>query len=394
MSNQMSHDELEKAVLDVVKKINMENAAHMEPVYSLEEILSLKNVTALRRLGKALQIRYYSTLSKPELIPPIVQKMKQADTLRNLLYALDEIEWKFFQKAAAKKRLQTDKVITDSYFISQDMGLLQCFYFEDKLWFVVPDEIRAAYRELDKTNFPENKNFCDLLNNYAIAAVSLYGVISQDDFVALFNSQNERQTSIDEMFQILLNYIYADTGYCFYDGYIVDDEFKEEDFANVPLLVAEREGKPRYTLSREEFLKYSDWDYYEVTPQLIALENQLLKFIADPDEVLDILDEIHDMCAAETGVQETFDLLLSKGVVFDSREQAEAIIQLIINVQNNTRLWVNNGHTPKELYSTQKSKVLPFPGAQTTRTQKTGRNELCPCGSGKKYKNCCGRFHD
>lgn len=22
---------------------------------------------------------------------------------------------------------------------------------------------------------------------------------------------------------------------------------------------------------------------------------------------------------------------------------------------------------------------------------KTGRNELCPCGSGKKYKYCCGR---
>ena len=23
--------------------------------------------------------------------------------------------------------------------------------------------------------------------------------------------------------------------------------------------------------------------------------------------------------------------------------------------------------------------------------KKTGRNELCPCGSGKKYKYCCGR---
>ncbi|MFQ9936403.1 MAG: SEC-C metal-binding domain-containing protein [Phascolarctobacterium faecium] len=21
----------------------------------------------------------------------------------------------------------------------------------------------------------------------------------------------------------------------------------------------------------------------------------------------------------------------------------------------------------------------------------TGRNDLCPCGSGKKYKNCCGQ---
>ena len=23
-------------------------------------------------------------------------------------------------------------------------------------------------------------------------------------------------------------------------------------------------------------------------------------------------------------------------------------------------------------------------------TQKVGRNEPCPCGSGKKFKNCCG----
>ncbi|MFB3142119.1 MAG: SEC-C metal-binding domain-containing protein, partial [Acidobacteriota bacterium] len=24
-------------------------------------------------------------------------------------------------------------------------------------------------------------------------------------------------------------------------------------------------------------------------------------------------------------------------------------------------------------------------------TRKVGRNEPCPCGSGKKYKKCCGR---
>ena len=26
-------------------------------------------------------------------------------------------------------------------------------------------------------------------------------------------------------------------------------------------------------------------------------------------------------------------------------------------------------------------------------TQKVGRNEPCPCGSGKKFKNCCGRVN-
>lgn len=38
----------------------------------------------------------------------------------------------------------------------------------------------------------------------------------------------------------------------------------------------------------------------------------------------------------------------------------------------------------KELYKTQKS-------SQTViKPPKVGRNEPCPCGSGKKYKKCCG----
>ena len=40
-------------------------------------------------------------------------------------------------------------------------------------------------------------------------------------------------------------------------------------------------------------------------------------------------------------------------------------------------------------------KVITNDGKDTVKTQKKsdkiGRNDLCPCGSGKKYKNCCGR---
>ena len=28
---------------------------------------------------------------------------------------------------------------------------------------------------------------------------------------------------------------------------------------------------------------------------------------------------------------------------------------------------------------------------QVVKGKKVGRNEPCPCGSGKKYKRCCGR---
>lgn len=27
---------------------------------------------------------------------------------------------------------------------------------------------------------------------------------------------------------------------------------------------------------------------------------------------------------------------------------------------------------------------------KTMNTNKVGRNDICPCGSGKKYKKCCG----
>ncbi|HDZ20727.1 MAG TPA: hypothetical protein ENH80_11455 [Phycisphaerae bacterium] len=35
----------------------------------------------------------------------------------------------------------------------------------------------------------------------------------------------------------------------------------------------------------------------------------------------------------------------------------------------------------------------PEPKVETIRrdVQKVGRNEPCPCGSGKKYKKCCGK---
>ena len=52
--------------------------------------------------------------------------------------------------------------------------------------------------------------------------------------------------------------------------------------------------------------------------------------------------------------------------------------------------------TPADLMSrNQKTAVTSASQAQNTtvvRSQpKIGRNDPCPCGSGKKYKNCCGR---
>jgi len=42
-------------------------------------------------------------------------------------------------------------------------------------------------------------------------------------------------------------------------------------------------------------------------------------------------------------------------------------------------------------WSTSEDVPQPPPYSTVVRGKKTGRNESCPCGSGKKYKKCCGR---
>ena len=35
--------------------------------------------------------------------------------------------------------------------------------------------------------------------------------------------------------------------------------------------------------------------------------------------------------------------------------------------------------------------ILQHPTETVTAEEKTGRNDPCPCGKGKKYKHCCGK---
>lgn len=61
-----------------------------------------------------------------------------------------------------------------------------------------------------------------------------------------------------------------------------------------------------------------------------------------------------------------------------------------MELANNTRTWENNGHTPNEIFEKyEKPNLRPLPAERFTGNKKIGRNDPCPCGSGKKYKKCC-----
>ena len=90
---------------------------------------------------------------------------------------------------------------------------------------------------------------------------------------------------------------------------------------------------------------------------------------------------------------------LAAKLEFDVFDQAQDFFQEMNEFHNNTRLWVLKGHTPNEIMEEERKHLRPLPkkgykasshGDETVvKGEKVGRNDPCPCGSGKKYKKCC-----
>jgi uncharacterized protein YecA (UPF0149 family) len=67
-------------------------------------------------------------------------------------------------------------------------------------------------------------------------------------------------------------------------------------------------------------------------------------------------------------------------VEFSNVETQRGFFDMIAGIVENTRHFKYRGHKESEL----KTQTV-------VKEVKVGRNDPCPCGSGKKYKKCCGR---
>lgn len=68
----------------------------------------------------------------------------------------------------------------------------------------------------------------------------------------------------------------------------------------------------------------------------------------------------------------------------DVAERAVDIYQAVGNVQRVAEL-------KREIPSLKRNTFTRSVGTSPVKVEKTGRNDPCPCGSGKKYKKCCGK---
>ena len=114
-----------------------------------------------------------------------------------------------------------------------------------------------------------------------------------------------------------------------------------------------------------------------------SLKQIIIENGTDPDEADDIMTEMVEDIQSENG--EPNDRNPLHEVTWRSDQTLRKALDAFVELCNAWPRWILFGYTPDEKVAMTRGKTVRSPA-------KPGRNELCPCGSGKKYKQCCGKL--
>lgn len=353
----------------------------------LREVLRCRGLTSLQRLARRCKLRGTSRLRKDLLLDALVDSLLSSDGMEELLYLTESAPWAAFRNGVADGRVSSRQLNRGAFYFLEDLGYVYPLERGTDAVYGIPADVRRACLALLDSGFQARKARADLIHAYALSAVNLYGIMAIHNFLHVFNRQNAHELDMEELQPILERNIAADRGYMIWERYLVSDAFADNSFRDVPDLMAEIGDKPRYLPPKEEFLRYVDENYYERTRQTDQMQNFLrLECGMDVLTTQNLMLQLHFGAVLDAEVGELLGLMNEHGISLDE-DSLPVFLGLLSDMYQHTRRWADNGHTPEELERKRRPRETP---AIPTRLR-VGRNDPCPCGSGKKYKRCCGR---
>ena len=312
----------------------------------------------------------------------------------------------------------------------------------------MPDEVRELAAGLDYDAIIASSNTSRHIEHLAEILTELCGVVPLDTFYdryrELYGTAETNEELLDGLVRLQDDYgddasfgFWRDHDRPFGDGnrYLIDyrltDEFVErlttEDFvesmgsgdvaelfteASIEALrkelenvLRERDESVRYILRRHAQIApegpcpldpaLAERDVLEwksSLPAAVNLRNWLDAHVPDDDNDLyfadRVIDDLMDLRATASSPNQFLRDASDLGITVLS-DDADAIVGRIMAFWNGMPDWESNGWSPDALVSKREGKKM-FRNPDGS-PMKVGRNDPCPCGSGKKYKNCHGR---
>ena len=242
----------------------------------------------------------------------------------------------------------------------------------------------------DNKEVKQKQEQSDIVGIYCEAFTILYGVISLDKAFEVYDSQNGDITrkEFEKKVKALEN---SSFNWNFINNRIAASDLCDEDVMEEFLSL--QGDKDFYIPDKEEIILYGKDEYCDNQKEYQDLRAYIMNTYGIVGDKLDgICGDVYFSCQSGATVEEALNMLYYHySLQAQTKNELNNLQVLVRNLINNVRKRVNRGFTTQELYQKTNGRQRMFvPSAMHTK-KKVGRNDPCPCGSGKKYKKCCGR---
>ncbi len=220
----------------------------------------------------------------------------------------------------------------------------------------------------------------DFANLYRIVSDTLPGNLDRADFRAVLDKElDDEESPID-----------FDEGlYCHIDVEAGDWLRKELELRDAIPYRPVTEKEAQLVVSEQFHLL---WD----APENLLYRTLIDRYDFPKEGAVDMILLAQDMYRNNVHPMSLIHLFLDK-IEFNTKDEFQPFRDMVMNMLNHTPCWYLKGWTANEVrdrFIKRPPKPMPenpFSNKKEEQAkQKVGRNEPCPCGSGRKFKKCCG----
>ena len=366
--------------------------ARLYVVESLEDVFNQYKKDELKMISELHGFKGYHRFNKKELAQWLKNHLLETVYMQKILRETSEDEITFFEQAIEEQGISLpDDIIGHSLLLSSYGAYVEAYDF-----YQIPQDVQEKYKKVCTPTFRNELNKRYDFFKYLDAAVYLYGVLSLDQLTQIYNDYEGKAMTRRQVKELALEYIDGGEPYVIKEGFLMDEDLEESDLYKYLIRIQEK-----YTYympkDRDEFMNYGMYECQEPDENTYFfveyLQNKYRK--QDPESLI-LFYEIQDGIRMNTDEEELIEHLRNMGCRISMQKQKREALENIRKLRQYTRMWDLKGHTLQEIQAqadkkrilpdAEGRKIIPFPSGR-----KVYPNELCPCGSGKKYKHCCGK---
>ncbi|MFS0784554.1 SEC-C metal-binding domain-containing protein [Bacillus sp. 1P06AnD] len=350
--------------------------------YTLESMLSSLNMEQLKTIRRNLALKNMSSLRKKELVVALAENIPLTVVERAQYLDVDQYS-AILQMMTKNGMIEISQLALEDVFYLSSLGYVHPVTKDGQQMIVMPKEVTEQFYKLNPAVLKEKVNANQKITNLLFAIARNYGMVEAD----VMKEMIRRCSGLDLEDTWLVAYVDHLSDY--YNAFERKDEYFVSDQVSDPdrlwSQLQQREELPYHELTQDDMFKMNRHEMIEHTPQVQELQNFIRNsYELEPGLIEELIQEALIKIQNDEPLSDVVGFF-AQYMDFPSSDDVQTFAAYLINVMNHTRLWVLKGHAPVELAPAKQGT------APQAKSDKVGRNEPCPCGSGKKYKKCCGK---